>query len=176
MDQNLVKKLEWMRLMTFRPACFIADCFYETRNAIDYDVESLLEHMAITDYDDDDADELAIRANRSRDEFIRILGALEELLLGELVSKSAPIEVFERLVRKVAEFQLTAAGGVEICELEEAYVQLALEIEDEAKRRAESLLGGQTVVYVPRNDGREVGWLVYLTEHFLDRHELAAFE
>ena len=176
----LVKDLEekWQYLFSIhdRPAFFVSEHFYEIRNGIDYDAERALQKLQEIQGKKNELNSTKI--NNLRDKLIRVLADIEKNLLNKLLDYTARSrEAITCLKIKIDEFTSTAANSSrDINELEDAYTLLALETIDETQKLEADLLGNQTIAYIPSSVEDQIGHLVYLIGHFLNRDEISSLK
>ena len=166
MDQDLERRLDHLYGMLMQPSFHLAKTFDEIRSYVDYDAERI-------QINEDDS---AVYSNiqDARLEFIRILNAIEERLRSRLSNKPPGTnEAYESLEKRVNEFMETPCVPERLNDLEDEYVQLALELIEQTNAQEKEIFDNQTVLYRSSGDQSKLGNLVHVGDVCLTREEIS---
>ena len=161
---DLKAKLDHLSWMHNEPALFVSDLFDDLRSYVDFDAEKLLGKIQQATNDSENIpNESDVTATRL--EFIRILVELEKRINICPKPQTTSSEAYAYLEQRINAFKdLTCS----LDDLEDSYVQLALELVDETERVEKRLIGEETIIYWPSKDkDRRLGSLVYFGDLFL---------
>ena len=167
LDEDLVEKLYKLELTCEQPDFFVAEYFAAIRNEIDLNTEQLIHKRG------GGSSEALEKFNSIRTEFIQFLDNLEENLLQKLrQSPGKPTSgSFCELKQRVEEFT-ASKEKMSLSQMEENYLQLAIDILKASNELETCVLDNQTIVYVSRIAKDSSGNLIYLRGDSLTPDEL----
>ena len=165
---DLRDKLDTLRRIHEQPALYLGDYFFDLRNEIETKTE---EQQA--------AGKGAYNESETRRMFIDILNEIEAGLMAfqPSVKDADSIEACAALERRFADFEASSVS-VDIAELEDIYIDLAVEIVSETNRLERSLFREQTVIYKrpPKEAKQNVGRIYYFGEDYFSPEEVACIK
>ena len=166
LNSDITAKINYLLFMIQKPALHIANFFYEIRNTIDYDAERLIYY-----YRETNQYTHFVEISERRTAFIRILESLEKLIIANLdkTLNSFKDIGFYSLRKKAANF-LAQSG--EINDIEEVYVQLALDIYKATAKIEKRLIGEQTIVFIESKKMHTFGSLIHIQDAYLPENEI----
>ena len=198
---DLGEKLERLRWLLEWPELFIAEHFASIINRIDWDAERLISNLCtrfdainhrasskkLTNNSDQfftdefkliDPSKKIDETNAARKKFVELLHDTEASLYRMLSSTSSSSldKSFSELEKRYEQFS-ASADFTNLVEMEEAYIQLALDIIKATNELEMCLLSNQTFIYLSRDDANitTIGNLIHFWWEFLNRDELACF-
>ena len=164
LQEDLRKRLNRLRWMHNEPALHVAEHFAELRNQVDYDAEKQIEMLR-----EEGKEEEIVTINGKRIEFIRILDELEKRTCRQSKPQKPASDIYASLEQRVEAFKDSSSS---LDDLEDSYLQLVQEINDETDRAEKRLFGEQTIIYWPHWHESELGSLVYFDDVFLSKLDI----
>ena len=176
MDKDLKNKMDRLFLMKLQPALYLSQRIDEIVSTIDYSAEQRLDNERSwekTSY--------STYFNQARCEMIRIVKAVEKNLHNQLLAdeptRRRADPTFMALQARVDEFQSTPFSSEDNGnDLDDSYVQLALEIIEMSDTQERWIFGGQTIFYLISpyffGSGNQIGRLFHLTNDFLTTEQI----
>ena len=141
--EDLERKLESLRWANDNPLFFVLEHFFELRNNIDIEAETLINDIR-------DAERID-KINETRFEFLRILkenedATLKQFKISKLSESSSSSESLEALEKRFKFFKDSLTREDDVDEIEDAYVELALDLMKERDNVEKRLLGEQKMI------------------------------
>ena len=166
--KDLRNKLDDIFGWIHNPGYYVSTNFQYQRLTIDKDAETLLKEWQATQ---DDAQ--ARHVKETRREFFRILEEFEDAtlkrlaILGEL--PGSRMKTFESLEKRYENFAAALnRGDVDMCDIEDTYVQLALDLIAETDQLRRHFLGKQSILYRHfKERGKQLGLLIFFPDDYL---------
>ena len=173
MDDDLRRKLDRLCSMKLQPALHLSQRFDSIISSIDFDAESILDALGNDAKKPGKQRQTLSKTNEdSRFEFIRILKLLETSLHARLLPNEVGKD-FTELEDRVKEFGKMSVGrDGGINQLEDAYIQLVLEITEMMKAEEIKIFGNQTIFYLSSDQRNRLGDLYHFTGVFLTDEQI----
>ena len=181
-NDDVVKKLENLALMYEQPNVFLDEYFASIRRTIDINLENFFqlvrnkhEENLLSGKCDSSEMEMYNAVLENAEQFrLGFMGVLEELEQIEIpVGAHDASQILCDLTKRVNAFIASRDFGSSD-DIEEAYVQLALDIIDATNEQERRLLAKRCAVFLPKE--KEIGCLVRIDEDGLTRDELSCLK
>lgn len=175
MNDDLKRKLDNLFGMKMQPSLHLSKRFDEIISKIDYDAERIMLDLENKSKASATECQETEKVNDARFEFVRILRVLERNLRTQLLTNQPKKldHAFLTIEQRAKELrELTVGQEVGIYDLEDAYLQLILDITEMENAEESKLFAKQTICYMSSTQQTELGSLYHLTDVFLTDEQL----